>query len=228
MIRKATEEDLSRIAEIFVFNNRINYFPIFKQEEYSFGELQVVSMIDHYFGKVEVLENLYVADECGIVKGFMEIHGTEIRKLYVDPCFQSGGIGKKLMEHAISTFDADHLWALEKNTRAIAFYHRHGFMENGEKELEEGTTEYIAKLIRVEENVQLDEKPMHRKIMSNSRIPAKPIASPVFFKYTNNAYLFSGFSSNAIVRFIRSFASSSVSVGCQSIYFALSLCLHRL
>ena len=51
MIRKATEEDLSRVAEIFVFNNRINYFPIFKQEEYSFGELQVVSMIDHYFGK---------------------------------------------------------------------------------------------------------------------------------------------------------------------------------
>ena len=97
MIRKATEEDLSRIAEIFVFNNRINYFPIFKSEEYSFGELQVVSMIDHYFGKEEVLENLYVADECGIVKGFMEIHGTEIRKLYVDPCFQSGGIGKKLI-----------------------------------------------------------------------------------------------------------------------------------
>lgn len=123
MIRKATEEDLSRIAEIFVFNNRINYFPIFKSEEYSFGELQVVSMIDHYFGKEEVLENLYVADECGIVKGFMEIHGTEIRKLYVDPCFQSGGIGKKLIEHAISTFAADHLWALEKNTRAIAFYH---------------------------------------------------------------------------------------------------------
>ena len=101
MIRKATEEDLSRIAEIFVFNNRINYFPIFKQEEYSFGELQVVSMIDHYFGKGEVLENLYVADECGIVKGFMEIHGTEIRKLYVDPCFQSGGIGKKLIEQLL-------------------------------------------------------------------------------------------------------------------------------
>ena len=51
MIRKATEEDLSRVAEIFVCNNRINYFTIFKQEEYSFGELQVVSMIDHYFGK---------------------------------------------------------------------------------------------------------------------------------------------------------------------------------
>ena len=78
-------------------------------------------MIDHYFGKEEVLENLYVADECGIVKGFMEIHGTEIRKLYVDPCFQSGGIGKKLMEYAISTLMLITCGRLEKNTRAIAF-----------------------------------------------------------------------------------------------------------
>lgn len=28
-IRKAKTEDLSRIAEIYVFNNRVNYFPIF-------------------------------------------------------------------------------------------------------------------------------------------------------------------------------------------------------
>ena len=38
-IRKAEIKDLSRIAEIFVFNNRINYFPIFKDESFSFGEL---------------------------------------------------------------------------------------------------------------------------------------------------------------------------------------------
>ena len=34
--------------------------------------------------------------KCGIVKGFMEIHGTEIRKLYVDPCFQSGWNWKEI------------------------------------------------------------------------------------------------------------------------------------
>lgn len=72
-IRKATTCDLSRIAEIFVFNNRINYFPIFKQEEFSFGELQVVSMIDNYFSKDEILSNLFVAEDNGIIKGFMEI-----------------------------------------------------------------------------------------------------------------------------------------------------------
>ena len=150
-IRKAAKEDLSRIAEIFVFNNRINYFPIFKSEAFSFGELQVMSVIDNYFGKEEVLDTLFVAEEHRIVKGFLEICRTEIRKLYVDTCFQSGGIGKELIEYAISNFGANQLWALEKNTRARAFYHSHGFFENGEKELEEGTTEYIIKLIRQDE-----------------------------------------------------------------------------
>ena len=70
-IRKAEIKDLSRIAEIFVFNNRINYFPIFKDESFSFGEMQVVSLIDNYFKKQEVLNKIYVFDD-GITKGFMQ------------------------------------------------------------------------------------------------------------------------------------------------------------
>lgn len=50
-IRKSTKNDLSRIAEIYVFNNRMNYWPIFKDDGFSFGELQVVAMIDNYFVK---------------------------------------------------------------------------------------------------------------------------------------------------------------------------------
>ncbi len=146
-IRKATTTDLSRIAEIYIFNNRINYFPIFKDPSFSFGELQVVSLIDHYLKKEEILNQLYVFDD-GLIKGFLQIQGTEICKLYVEPCFQSEGIGHELITYAIREFGADHLWALEKNTRAIAFYQRHGFCLTGEKEFEEGTTEYIVKLRR--------------------------------------------------------------------------------
>lgn len=147
-IRKAAACDLSRIAEIFVFNNRINYYPIFKQESFSFGELQVVSLIDNYFSKEEVLGNLFVAEDNGIVKGFMEIRQTELGKLYVDPCFQNCGIGEKMIEYAKQNFHVSFLWALEKNTKARKFYNRHGFYENGEAELEEGTSEYRLKLIR--------------------------------------------------------------------------------
>ena len=146
MIRKAKKEDLSRIAEIFVFNNRINYFPIFQDAGYSFGELQVVSVIDRYFSRDEVLRDIYVYDD-GLVKGFLLLEGTEIGKLYVEPCFQSQHIGQALIRCAIDR-GADLVWALEKNTRAIAFYERHGFRPTGEKKFEEGTTEYLVELRR--------------------------------------------------------------------------------
>ena len=137
-IRKAETRDLSRIAEIFVFNNRINYYPIFGDAQYSFGELQVLSVIDSCFGKAEILKNLYVFDD-GIVKGFIQMNGT---------FFQSHGIGKALIEFAVSRFGANHLWALEKNARAIAFYGRHGFLPTGKRKFEEGTTEYLIELRR--------------------------------------------------------------------------------
>lgn len=146
-IRKAKIEDLSRIAEIYIFNNRVNYFPIFKDEEFSFGELQVVSLIDHYFKKDEVIKNIYVFDN-GLIKGFIQIDGTEICKLYVDTFFQSQGIGNELIEYAIKELHANYLWALEKNKRAISFYQKHGFQLTGERKFEEGTTEYLVKLER--------------------------------------------------------------------------------
>jgi len=71
-IRKAIIDDLSRVAEIYVFNNRINFFPIFKDEVFSFGELQVVPLIDNYFKREDIIENIYVYDN-GIIKGFIHI-----------------------------------------------------------------------------------------------------------------------------------------------------------
>ena len=91
-IRKATEKDLSRIAEIYVFNNRMNYWPIFKDDGFSFGELQVVTMVDNYFRKDEILKNILVYDD-GLIKGFIQMNGTEICKIYVDTFFQGEGIG---------------------------------------------------------------------------------------------------------------------------------------
>ena len=150
-IRKAEKRDLSRIAEIFVFNNRINYYPIFGDAQYSFGDLQVLSVIDDCFGRAEVFANLYVFDD-GIVKGFTQMNGTEIVKLYADPFFQGHGVGRALIEFAVAHFGADHLWALEKNTRAIAFYGRHGFLPTGGRKFEEGTTESLIELERKAED----------------------------------------------------------------------------
>lgn len=146
-VRKAKADDLSRIAEIYIFNNRVNYFPIFKDESFSFGELQVTSLIDNYFRKDEILNVIYVFDD-GVIRGFFQINKTEICKIYVDTFFQNKGVGSKLLEYAIRKFQADNLWALEKNTRAISFYVKHGFHLTGEKKYEEDTTEYLVKMKR--------------------------------------------------------------------------------
>ena len=119
-IRKAIIDDLSRVAEIYVFNNRINFFPIFKDESFSFGELQVVSLVDNYFKKDEIIKNIYVFDN-GVIKGFIQMDGTEICKLYVDTSFQSEGIGSELIEFAIKELHANNLWALEKILEQFLF-----------------------------------------------------------------------------------------------------------
>ncbi len=138
-IRKANRNDLSRIAEIQVFNYRLYFYPIFKSDEYYFDELSVPSLMQNYETD---LDSLYVYDD-GVVKGFIKIEGTYIARLFVEPVLQNASIGSRLLEYAIREHSADHLWALEKNTRAIRFYERHGFTVTGEKKLEEGTSEYL-------------------------------------------------------------------------------------
>ena len=144
-IRKAMIPDLSRVAEKYVFNNRINYFPIFKDAGFSFGKLQVVSLVDQYLKRKKILENIYVFDD-GLIKGFIQIKGTEICQLFVEPFFQNEGIGGELIEFAIQEFQVDHVWALEKSIRAISFYQKHGFYMTGRKKFEEGTAECIVEL----------------------------------------------------------------------------------
>ena len=143
-IRKADRKDLARIAEILVFNYRLNFYPIFKADEYYFDELQVPSLMEKFETE---LDSLYVYDD-GVVKGFIKIEGTYIARLFVEPVLQNGSIGSRLLEYAMKEHHADHLWALEKNIKAIRFYERHGFVATGEKKLEEGTSEYLILLRR--------------------------------------------------------------------------------
>lgn len=145
-IRKATVRDLSRIAETLVFVKRIKYRPIFKNDDYSFNELQVIAVAEEYAAP-EILDHIWVYDD-GIVKGMIHIENEEIRELYVDYFFQNQGVGAKLIEFAKSEFHVRFLWALEKNVDAIRFYERHGFHRTDTKKFEEGTTEYLILLER--------------------------------------------------------------------------------
>ncbi len=146
MIRKATKDDVSRIAEILVFVKRINFRPIFKDDDYSFNELRVLPVAKKY-EEPKILDNVLVYDD-GIVKGLIRIEEDEIAELYVDSFFQNQGVGAELIEYAKENFPVKFLWAIEKNTGAIRFYESHGFHKTDERKFEEGTAEYLIKMER--------------------------------------------------------------------------------
>lgn len=141
-IRQATSADLSRIAEIYVFNYRLNFYPIFRDDFFYFRELQVPALMAQF---QDLLDQVWVYDD-GAVKGFVQAENGELRKLFVEPALQGNAIGAGLLRHAVCHLQAHTLWALEANTRAIRFYQRHGFRLTADRKLEEGTTAYLVRL----------------------------------------------------------------------------------
>ena len=94
IIREAKLDDLARIAEIEVFNYRLNFYHIFQDDTFYFQEMQVLNVINE---NKKRLGQLWVFDEDGIVKGFMWVDSQQIKKLFVEPVLQSRGIGSKLL-----------------------------------------------------------------------------------------------------------------------------------
>ena len=141
-IRQAKINDLVRIAEIFVFNYRLNFYPIFQEETFYFEELTVFNMVESF---AKELDSICVYDD-GVVKGFIQIEKREVKRLFVEPVLQGKAIGTELLEYGIAERDANHLWALEKNIKAIAFYQRHGFDTTNEKKYEKDTTEFLVRM----------------------------------------------------------------------------------
>lgn len=136
MLRKAGNMDISRIAEILIFTKRTTYRPIFKNDNVSFNEMQVLKEIKK-LSQPSALDNVYVYDD-GIVKATVKIEDigekTKVSEFFVDPFFQGEGIGTKILNTVIEKSKEVFLYVLDKNERAIRFYVKMGFKYTGEKE----------------------------------------------------------------------------------------------
>lgn len=136
MLRKAGNMDISRIAEILIFTKRTTYRPIFKNDNVSFNEMQVLKEIEK-LSQPSALDNIYVYDD-GIVKATVKIEDigekTKVSEFFVDPFFQGEGIGTKILNNVIEKSKEVFFYVLDKNERAIRFYVKMGFKYTGEKE----------------------------------------------------------------------------------------------
>lgn len=148
MVRKASMQDVSRIAEIIVFGKRVAYRPIFNNDVVSFNELQVINLIEEYRNNPTLVNNMLVYDD-GIIKGVInrvfKDDSVEICEFYVEPFFKGNGIGKELIQQVIleartSKRNKIFLWVIEDNLSARKFYENNGFFASGKTCLIEGTT----------------------------------------------------------------------------------------
>lgn len=104
-IRQARKEDLARIAEIEIFNYRLNFYPIFKDDEFYFKELQVLKQMEKYKSSIE---SIWVYDD-GAVKGYIQVEDQEVKKLFVEPILQGNAIGAELLEYVVAEMDVKFL-----------------------------------------------------------------------------------------------------------------------
>ena len=146
-VRPARKEDAERLAEIRVFCYRTNFYPVFRDDGYYFGELSVSALARH-IRESEVFPDAYAVFDDGAVKGYCRIEGSELKELFVEPCLQNRGIGAALLGYAIRERGVDSLWALEDNTRALRFYARFGFAPDGARRPESGTEHDLIRLTR--------------------------------------------------------------------------------
>jgi ribosomal protein S18 acetylase RimI-like enzyme len=148
MIRKATIDDCSRIAEIQVFGWRCAYRD-FIPLDYLFNKMTVKKREEkfiEYLSVDERTDETYVYEEVNIMKGFMTIgdcrdedkdHNTfELWGIYIDPLFQRQHMGAKCVDYCISeAIKKDKkeivLWVFEKNIDSIEFYRKMGFSPDG-------------------------------------------------------------------------------------------------
>ncbi len=67
--------------------------------------------------------------ECETITGFLARDKDDIHALYIAPDARGQGIGTRLLADAMQHHDHLTLWTFQANTRAQAFYERHGFTE---------------------------------------------------------------------------------------------------
>ena len=132
--RKASQQDADAIAVLFrrVREHSMPYLP----------PLHSIADDKAYFSDIVLAQDTVWMAARGDILGFCAFHDEWLDHLYVDPEHQRLGIGSALLDIVTKQNRVLNLWVFQKNTAAIRFYERHGFIlirktdghENEEKE----------------------------------------------------------------------------------------------
>ena len=119
MIRELQEKDINRVAEIWLNTNLKAHN--FISDQYWRSNFELVRDM---LTQAEV----YVYEGNQEIQGFIGLNGEYIEGIFVSDKMQLKGIGKILLNYAKNTRKKLFLNVYIKNTSAISFYQREGFV----------------------------------------------------------------------------------------------------
>jgi ribosomal protein S18 acetylase RimI-like enzyme len=118
--RRATLGDMKAIAAIhrLAFFGAMPHMPVLHTPEEDLAYFSTV-----VFPSAE----MWVAEQSGVVAGFIAFRPGWVDHLYVHPDQQGHSLGRTLLALAQSSERSLHLWTFQCNRGARRFYERHGF-----------------------------------------------------------------------------------------------------
>jgi len=123
-VRPFTPADLEAVVRLWNQTKRDTYTFIAVEQSRTVGE-------DRAFFQERILEHtaIWVAERDARIEGFLALRGSYLDRLYVRPDAQRRGVGAALLLHAMALApDGLELHTHQRNTRARAFYEKHGLV----------------------------------------------------------------------------------------------------
>lgn len=119
MIRAFQGQDTARVMQIWLSGNE-GAHPFIPAEYWRAHQTQVQRQI--------LQAEVYVCESEGAVQGFIGLAGDYIAGIFVAQGCRSRGMGGRLLAYAKQRHGALSLNVYQKNTRAVSFYLRQGFL----------------------------------------------------------------------------------------------------
>lgn len=138
-VRTATKRDLSAIKDLLAATWHATYDDIYGAERVSEITTDWHSMAALEKQLAMPRSEFLVADDGKVIAGMayarqISDQQVKLNQLYISPDFQGRGVGKMLLEEIEESFfevPKINLEVEEKNTGAVAFYLKHGFLQSG-------------------------------------------------------------------------------------------------
>lgn len=137
MVRKFEWDDLDFVMQIW-YDTNISAHSFIPEEYWK----KNFAMVKEILPQAEVYVH---EDNCtNRIDGFIGLSGDYIAGIFVRETMQSGGIGKALLDYAKTVKERLRLNVYQKNTRAVCFYEREGFVISSDDQDEDtGEKEFV-------------------------------------------------------------------------------------